>query len=225
VVVETNARRRGDRCVIIGDRVEIGGGIAPSGGRLESRVLDVKGDSLVIALPQCHSWTEAQGRVVRVTKKTDLGIFTAAARVLADGISFGHVLTLGLVEGWQHVQRRNDVRLPASIPVKEARLLSADEPTNLDLTTLNISASGCLLRSVMLVPLNSRLRLSLQLPDSSPPLEVEAVVVRLEADAPGPLTKKPPASRIGVRFLSLPRRDQDRIVRFIFREQTRRIGR
>jgi hypothetical protein len=208
--------------VEVGDAVEVYGD-AELGLMLGScRVVDVSGEYFVVAAPRFSTWSELNGHPVQLSRKSEAALFIGSAEIETTTTTLGQLLRLRLIGNWRKVQRRENVRLPADLRIRQALLLQAakdSEPLPLAVTLVNISASGCLMRVSPLPPLHSRVRLTIELPDAAPPIEVEAVAVRIEPDD----RSRTNAGRLAVQFDKPESRTQDRIVRFIFKEQIRRL--
>jgi hypothetical protein len=207
--------------IATGDGVEVYGD-AELGLMLGScRVVSVSGEYLVVAAPRFSTWSELNGHQVQLSRNSETGLFIGTAQVETETTSLGQLLRLRLNGNWRKVQRRENVRLPADLRIRQALLLQANdsEPIPLAVNLVNISASGCLMRVSPLPPLNARVRLTIDLPDAAPAVEVEAVAVRIEPDD----RSRTQAGRLAVHFDRPAARTQDRIVRFIFKEQIRRL--
>jgi len=107
------------------------------------------------------------------------------------------------------VQRREFVRLPVAFTVS-ATLAKDDTPV--ELHVVDLSASGLLVRQPAEAPLDegSTLWLSLALDDDLPPIAPRGSVVRGTE-----------AGTHGIRFDYIAESDQDRLARFVMREQLR----
>lgn len=203
----------------VGDSVEVYGNATPELQLGVCRVVGVERDVLVVATPRFAVWSQSNGQPVRVSWKTETGVFIGSGWVDSEADAFGQVLRLRFAGEWRKLQRRENVRLSVSLRVPRAVLLREDVAAPLDAKLLNISASGCLLHVRPLPPPNARIGLSIELPNAASPVEVEGIVVRIDAED-SPTTKE---GRVAIRFDGHSARTQDRIVRFIFREQIRRL--
>jgi hypothetical protein len=107
------------------------------------------------------------------------------------------------------VQRREFVRLPVALTVHAT--LAADD-TRVELHVVDLSASGVLVRQPDDAPLEEGMTLWLSLPldDGLPPIAPRGSVVRGTE-----------AGSHGVRFDYIAESDQDRLARFVMREQLR----
>lgn len=107
------------------------------------------------------------------------------------------------------VQRRDFVRLPVTSAVSATL---AKEETHVELNMVDLSASGLQVRQPADAPLEegSTLWLSLPLDDGLPPIAPRASVVRGTE-----------AGTHGIRFDYITESDQERLARFVMREQLR----
>ena len=217
--METNSRPRADECARVGDSVEVYGPAELGLHFGACRVVDVREDCIVVTAPRFATWSELNGSPVRLTRNAETGIFLVHAEVAVESPALGLLLRLRLIEPWRKIQRRENVRLPADLPIQHALLLRGEEALSLNARIVNVSASGCLLRVTPLPPANARVRLSFELPDGLAPIETDAIVVRVEPDD----TPRSKAGRAALHFDSPSARIQDRIVRYIFKEQIRRL--
>ena len=194
-----------------------------AGDRVKSypcRVEDLQHGQLFITLPdEAPELTgKVDGLMVRLVKHTERGLLILNAQVAAKLLTPVPLLVLKTEGSWERVQRRWDVRLQVTIDPLEAVLMEEEQQVPVEVTILDISAGGLLLRSRRPMAPWSKLHIKFELPGFPPPLETEAEVTRDVTVQDGPLE----CHRIGVRFVNLHERDKNRIIRFIFQEQVRR---
>jgi hypothetical protein len=111
------------------------------------------------------------------------------------------VLTIALSGDIERIQRREFVRVAAHLDVTVA---GVDEDVGGETTTLDLSGSGMRIVDKFNLPLGIDVRIALQLPPG-PPLTALGRVVRVGSEE----------DQKGVRFDSIPRADEDRLMRYI----------
>lgn len=114
----------------------------------------------------------------------------------------------------RRLQRRGAVRVPVQIVV---RARSADDdapPVSVAAVTENLSAGGALLRMGDALEPGREMIVTLQPPGDPQPIEVPSRVVRSDRDLAGPRPW-----RVALAFTELGRRDEERLVRYVFRLQ------
>lgn len=122
-----------------------------------------------------------------------------------------------LVVSWpqdiERIQRRNDVRVEATIPVDlEPLARVADLPRRIEAVTMDLSAGGMRVVTADLLPSNLQVRLRIHLPDSEA-LLAHGVVLRGELiDEPGDRRRFWAA----IRFTAIDERDRRDITKLVF---------
>jgi hypothetical protein len=111
------------------------------------------------------------------------------------------VLTITLSGDIERIQRREFVRVAAHLDVT---IEGVDEPVGGSTTTLDLSCRGMRITDSFNLSLGIDVRIVLQLPDP-PPLTALGRVVRVGSDE----------DQKGVRFDSVSRADEDRLMRYI----------
>lgn len=198
----------------------------PSHGAFVTRVEDIGPDhSLRLALPAEGNLGAAiqPGVMVRCEYADDGVACSFHTRCL--GVEMGRVpvLLLKAPEKIERIQRRDYVRLDASLPVRFTVVgapegFQYDAVLTLTSRTRDISGGGALLLSPLgLVP-GTRIDLLVELPGSQP-VHSMAEVVRMAGDDQQMSGGVWP---IGVRFIGMDDRHRESIIRFIFSEQRER---
>lgn len=122
-------------------------------------------------------------------------------------------LTLQQQSAWERMQRREYVRVEVALVPDAVTWIPQPgaEPTPLAARILDLSAGGARLRVPTALPVGAALTLTFRLPGTEP-LTLKAEVRRC-APVEG---LDPPRWDIGCRFLDVPVRVQEMIVRFVF---------
>ncbi|MBI4300303.1 MAG: PilZ domain-containing protein [Chloroflexi bacterium] len=135
------------------------------------------------------------------------------------------VYRLELTGEWERMQRRNAVRLSVGISPLEAWLLrEGAEPQRVDVLIDDLSIGGAFIRWRQTdvldesEPETSRLKLRFDLGDGQEPMELTGVFRRRVIQEK--FGRK--QYRVGVEFEDMERRQEDRIMRFIFRQELER---
>ncbi len=110
-------------------------------------------------------------------------------------------LTIGLSGDIERIQRREFVRVAAHLDVT---IQGVDQDVGGETTTLDVSGSGMRIADKWELPLGIDVRIELMLPDG-PPLAALGRVVRVGSEV----------DQKGVRFDSVSRADEDRLMRYI----------
>lgn len=119
-------------------------------------------------------------------------------------------------------ERRQSYRVITRIvPRYAARVDEAlSEPVPLDAVILDISGGGALIQSRQLVPVSARLRLRFAVDDDPIEFDVQAIASQVRAT---PIMAGRvvyiPHYRIHCSFTDVSRRDTERIVRYVYRQQ------
>lgn len=139
--------------------------------------------------------------------------FDAVVRAIDEGASS---LILEPPSEVRRIERRRYYRLPVTIVPRHAALLDEDdeEVQRIDARLLDISGGGAQVRSRQPLATGARVKLVFALDGESDPLEVYATV--LAAEQPDPRST---ATHAHARFDGLGRRTEERIVRFIYKQQ------
>ena len=111
------------------------------------------------------------------------------------------LLTVALSGDVERIQRREFVRVAAHLDVS---VRGIDEDLGGETTTLDVSGSGMRIADKWHLPMGLDVRVELKLPDG-PPLSVLGRVVRTGAEE----------DQKGIRFDSIQRADEDRLMRYI----------
>jgi len=111
------------------------------------------------------------------------------------------VLTIGLSGDVERIQRREFVRVEAHLDVTVS---GVDQDVGGDTTTLDVSGRGVRIADKWQLPLDLDVRVEVMLPDG-PPLSALGRVVRVGSDA----------DQKGIRFDTVSRTDEDRLMRYI----------
>jgi hypothetical protein len=111
------------------------------------------------------------------------------------------LLTISLSGDVERIQRREFVRVAAHLDVS---VQAVDEDLGGETSTLDVSGSGMRIADKWQLPMGLDVRVVLKLPDG-PPISVLGRVVRTGAAA----------DQKGIRFDSIPRADEDRLMRYI----------
>lgn len=123
-------------------------------------------------------------------------------------------------------QRRDFYRLNVSIRARAA-WREPDEDNEGEFLVHNISGTqlldigggGAQLRTADAIPIGASVSLEFSLEPNAPPIEVNARALTCRAE------ERTHAYRINTQFVGIDRRTQERIVRFIYQQQTRLTGR
>lgn len=151
----------------------------------------------------------ATGQTGQVELTTHRGVVRLDVRVAgSDGRGSVRVTPAGAAGAPQTVQRRDFVRVDASVPVV-VRDGGPDGPAH-EVYTLNVSGGGLLLAGLSHLHVGDFAWVAIDLEDGTPPLEALVTVVR-EAER----------GVRAVRIASISGRDEQRIVRFAFARQQR----
>jgi hypothetical protein len=111
------------------------------------------------------------------------------------------LLTITLSGDIERIQRREFVRVAAHLDVT---VKGIDEAVGGETTTLDLSGSGMRIQDKFNLPLGIDVRIELQMP-GGPPLTALGRVVRVGSEA----------DQKGIRFDSVSRADEDRLMRYI----------
>lgn len=112
------------------------------------------------------------------------------------------------------LQRRDSVRVPVRLLTRALVPGEAPDGAPLAAVTENLSAGGALLRTADGLPAGTAVRLALSVGGDAGELALAATVLRSDRLGAG---SRP--FRVAVTFADLPRRVEDRIVRFLFARQ------
>jgi len=135
----------------------------------------------------------------------DLRTLPLATRLVRFSRNNPSELVVKLPSGDWKQNNRSFVRVPAKL---KAVIIRSDDTVETG-TTVNISGSGALIETTSDIPIGNKFRLVLELPDGeSPPIEAEAISRRLAM-------KTPEKFQVGVEFLQIAQRDQDRVCRLV----------
>lgn len=114
------------------------------------------------------------------------------------------------------IQLRSFVRIDTALPVKIDVLPEAEggETVSLTASTKDISGGGMQLALRKSLPLGTKIAVAFELPNMGE-ITTEGTVVRIEKSADCIFTA-------GIRFIDIPERERDKIIKFIFRKQCER---
>lgn len=206
----------------------------PDRGKYPTRVEDVRPDALVLAAPLVNrSPLElAPATQVRLILESEsFGVKTVETKVWESLPASRErrlpIIVLEREQRVEQIQRRADVRIEISLPVRFGILTAPEEegaeaadmwPT-LEATTADISAGGAqLITEVRLAP-GTQIDVHTRLPDNGDSLQLVAEAVRiLKSETRGGRT----VHFVAIRWVGAEPQDRDAIVGFIFREQLRR---
>ena len=171
-------------------------------GAMPAAIERVEGAALTVALTVRESRLQRLiGHDIAVEMLSGRGIYKHTGVLKADREG---VLSIELT-GVERIQRREFVRVPAHVTVN---VRGVDEPLGGETVTLDVSGGGIRISDPWSLPLGLDVRVELSLPDSEP-VNALGRVVRAAAD-----------DEKGIAIESLPRPDEDRLIRFI-RERER----
>jgi len=176
-------------------------------GAMPATIEHVEGTVLTVALTVMESRLQRLvGHEIAVELLSGRGIYKYGGVLKGDR---NGVVSIALSGDVERIQRREFVRVSAHVPVS---VRGVDEPVGGDTTTLDISGGGIRISDPWSLPLGLDVRIELHLPDSEP-VTALGRVVRAAAD-----------EEKGISIDSVPRADEDRMIRFI-RERERQAMR
>jgi c-di-GMP-binding flagellar brake protein YcgR len=143
-------------------------------------------------------------------------LYLADARVTEQQPGRPELLALRADGPWKRVQHRHDVRWPVTIVPRVVETVGSGATVRLAARIENVSAGGVLLRLDEQLAPKQLLTIEFALPGDPRALLSEVVVERVNRSEDGAY-----AWEAGCRFRHPRERDADRIVRFIFAEQSR----
>ncbi len=176
-----------------------GGGMRLSVPRRDGAVLEVEpGDAL-------QMFTMLHGRVYR---------FRASVRLVEAGDADS--IVVDLPSEAERTERRAFYRLVTRIVPRVAVVLddAGDEVQPVNAVVLDISGGGMLLQVREAIPSGARLRIVMEL--EGEPLELEMLVQALSVQRPSLSAQH---YRVNCEFIEADRRDRERVVRYIYRQQ------
>jgi hypothetical protein len=168
-------------------------------GMLPATVEKADGAAVTVALAVKDSRVErlvGHEMAVEITSGRGIHRYTGTLAAQRSG-----VLTITLSGDIERIQRREFVRVAAHLDVT---IEGVDEPVGGSTTTLDLSCRGMRITDSFNLSLGIDVRIVLQLPDP-PPLTALGRVVRVGSDE----------DQKGVRFDSVSRADEDRLMRYI----------
>jgi PilZ domain len=168
-------------------------------GMLPATVEKADGASVTVALAVKDQRVErlvGHEMAVEITSGRGIHRYTGTLSAQRNG-----VLTIALSGDIERIQRREFVRVAAHLDVT---IEGVDEPVGGSTTTLDLSCRGMRIVDSFSLSLGIDVRIVLQLPDP-PPLSALGRVVRVGSDE----------DQKGVRFDSVSRADEDRLMRYI----------
>ena len=168
-------------------------------GMLPATVEKADGATVTVALAVKDNRVErlvGHEMAVEITSGRGIHRYTGTLAAQRSG-----VLTITLSGDIERIQRREFVRVAAHLDVT---IEGVDEPVGGSTTTLDLSCRGMRITDSFNLSLGIDVRIVLQLPDP-PPLTALGRVVRVGSDE----------DQKGVRFDSVSRADEDRLMRYI----------
>jgi c-di-GMP-binding flagellar brake protein YcgR len=175
------------------------------GRPLSARVEDVTEDSITLGLFAAPAWPDGgvEGAAAHIEFTSPRGVHQLEGAV--DAVA-GDLVRLAVTEQ-RLVQRRDDVRVEAMVPVAVRR--PEQGASRLATYTLDVSGGGFLIAGPDTLAVGERVQLALKLPDDpEPPLDVLVTVVRETGDG-----------LRGVTIDAISPHDERRLVRFVFDRQ------
>jgi c-di-GMP-binding flagellar brake protein YcgR len=186
---------------------------------LRSRLEELDEVSLTIATPSDGRSERPlpRGSVVYLDWLSDRGLVRVRG-IVSEVVHIPIPALRVIVDGKPEVhQRRNYVRTTASLPVAATPLpdrLTDMEPITMLATSFDISGGGMRLQLMRFeAEVGARLELEITMPD-------ETVI-----DAVGAVTRRPLTDVYCIEFVEISKRDQERIVRFVFQQLRTQAGR
>jgi c-di-GMP-binding flagellar brake protein YcgR len=175
------------------------------GRPLSARVEDVTEDSFTLGLFRAPTWPDGgvEGAAAHIEFTSPRGVHQLEGAV---GAVAGDLVRVRVAEK-RVVQRRDDVRVEAMVPVT-LRLGDDDGATKLRTYTLDVSGGGFLIAGPDSLAIGERVQVALKLPDDPEPLDVLVTVVR-----------ETEAGLRGVAIDAISPHDERRLVRFVFDRQ------
>ena len=134
------------------------------------------------------------------------------------------VVTIIISSAIKRIQRRQDYRVKCLIPLEVVATLSETSgglhkaKLHLKTNTYDLSASGVSLRTSTAIAVGTLPVIKISLPDGAPPMKTSCRVVHCFA-APENQNK----FHVGIQFLKLEEDNRARLVRFIYRAQSKRV--
>ncbi len=204
-------------------------------GRFPTRVEEVREGALVLAAPLVGRRVvqPAPGTPVRLQlddasagmKSIDTKVWESLPMTPSRRLP---IIVLEQSDQVKQVQRRTDVRIDVTVPVRFAVLTSPDEGSDeqgltmwpsLEAATVDISAGGSQMTTeVRLVP-GTQIDVHLRLPDGGDSLQLVGEVMRvLHSEQRGSRT----IHYLAIRWIGAEATDRDAIVAYVFREQVKR---
>lgn len=191
-----------------------------------SSLQDMNDSGLYIAMPYLRgsALVLSPGEEVQVRFTHESGVYMFTSRVLARKQETVPLYRIGYPTEVKRIQQRRFVRLPIMLDVIYAPVPEkpAQQPVWVKGRTADLSGGGLRLRVRELLPVGTLLTLKFYLPWEKKPVELtlEGRVVRTEVTE-----GREPGEKLyflGIEFVNITRRDQDEIVRFIFRKMAER---
>lgn len=175
------------------------------GRPLSARVEDVTADSITLGLFAAPSWPDGgvEGAAAHIEFASPRGVHQLEGAV---GAVAGDLVRIRVAEK-RVVQRRDDVRVEAVVPVT-LRLGDGGHGTKLGTYTLDVSGGGFLIAGPDSLAIGERAQLALKLPDDPEPVDVLVTVVRETGEG-----------LRGVAIDAISPRDERRLVRFVFERE------
>jgi hypothetical protein len=159
---------------------------------------------LALAVPAPAGLADALKRPVHVECTTARGIQTVIGTARWDAARPDQLRVRR--ESAEVVQRRDAARVDVAL---QAILIAVDgDGGRASTTTVDLSGTGLRIRDPLDLPIGSRARVELEVEAGEPPIVVEGVVVRDAGDGDK-----------GLHLDTIPRRDENRLARFIAERQ------
>ncbi len=191
-----------------------------------SSLQDLNEDGLYIAMPYLHGGALLlnPGEEIQVRFVRESGVYVFASRVLARKHETVPLYLIACPAEVKRIQQRRFVRLPILLDVLYAPIPEKpdEQPAWAKGRTADLSGGGMRLRVMAPLPVGTRLLLKFYLPWEKKPVEMtlQGRVVRAEVTEGRESGEK--LYSLGIEFVDIRRRDQDEIIRFIFRKMAER---
>jgi len=191
-----------------------------------SSLQDLNENGLYIAMPYLRggALVLSPGEEIQVRFVRENGVYLFTSRVLARKHETVPLYLIAYPAEVQRIQQRRFVRLPILLDVLYAPVPEKpdEQPVWVKGRTADLSGGGMRLRVPEPLPVGTRLLLKFYLPWEKKPVEMalQGRVVRTEVTE-----GREPGEKLyflGIEFVDIRRRDQDEIIRFIFRKMAER---
>lgn len=203
--------------------IEITRGTKQAPEHYKSRIEDVNGDTMLLAMPMSKGYPiiSANGEVFLAKIITDGNVYQFKCRYIDKKHIPIPVWVVSLPYDIKKVQLRDFVRIDASLETT-LQVLAEEETSNQEATdeihtvTKDISGGGVLVVSKEPIPLGKKVFVSIHIPEFGL-LETYGQVIRLSQPA-----MDQELYWIGIKFSSITERQRSGIVQFVFKKQLER---